>query len=323
MHLVIPFASALSEPARHALSTLQLPHLEALLARWDAAPAASRPEDDEYRLSTPHERVIAQWHGWPLEDGRLPLASALARRAGIDVGAVPAGHGWALLTPAHWQVGSDGVTLLDPALLSLGEAESRALHEAVRPLFEDLGWTFVYAAPLQWFAAHPMLDGLATASLDRAIGRGVDLWLGDDTALRAVRRLQSEVQMTLYTHPVNDAREARRELAVNSFWLSGTGPASATAATGELPADLVVDERLRAPALAGDWAAWAEAWRALDAGPLRALREAADGVAAAASSSLTLCGERHARRFAPAPRPWWKRLLSPSSRPAAPVLEAL
>ncbi len=30
--------------------------------------------------------------------------------------------------------------------------------------------------------------------------------------------------MLLYTHPINAAREARGELAVNSFWLSGTGP---------------------------------------------------------------------------------------------------
>lgn len=323
MHLVIPFASALSEPARHALATLQLPQLERLLARFAESPAEATEAAalDEYSLSPPHERVEAALRGWPVVDGRLPFAAAGAARALEPARTrVPADHGWGLLTPAHWQVGREGVTLLDPAALELHEAESRALHEAVRPLFEDLGWTFSWAAPDRWYASHPSLADAPTASIDRAIGRGVDLWLdGHHPALRTVRRLQSEVQMTLYTHAVNEAREARGLRAVNSFWLSGTGPAAASAATGGLPVDVAIDDRLRAPALAEDWAAWAEGWAALDAGPVRALLEAD----AAARPTLTLCGERAARRWAAAPRPWWKSLFAPSQRPAAAILETL
>ena len=37
--------------------------------------------------------------------------------------------------------------------------------------------------------------------------------------MRRVRRLQSEVQMLLHTHPLNAAREDRGDLTVNSFWL--------------------------------------------------------------------------------------------------------
>lgn len=327
MHVVIPFASALSEPARLALSTLQLPHLERLLARAEALPADPAPAageaPDEYSLSMPHERVEAALRGWPVIDGRLPFGAALARADGLLPEAAPAGHGWALLTPAHWQVGSEGVTLIDPSSLSLTDDESRALHEAVRPLFEDLGWTFAFGDALRWYAAHPSLDDAPTASLDRAIGRGVDLWMNDHPALRTVRRLQSEVQMTLYTHPVNDAREARGLQAVNSFWLSGTGPAGV--APAPLPDDVVVDDRLRAFALSEDWAGWAEAWAALDAGPVRQVLEAIEGAAGpgAAPASLTLCGERTARRLVPARRPWWRAVFSPAARPAAPVLEAL
>ncbi|MFY1004846.1 hypothetical protein ACNF5F_25790, partial [Escherichia coli] len=77
---------------------------------------------------------------------------------------------------------------------------------------------------------------------------------------RSVRRLQSEVQMLLHTHPVNGTREAEGAPPVNSFWLSGCGPHQSDAS-----ADVMLDDRLAAPALAEDWSAWTAAWRALDA----------------------------------------------------------
>jgi hypothetical protein len=55
-----------------------------------------------------------------------------------------------------------------------------------------------------------------------------------------------------------------------------------------------VADALRAPALRGDGAAWAAAWQTLDAGPIAGLLADAERGAAV---SLTLCGERGARRF--------------------------
>lgn len=311
MHLVIPFASALSEAAAQALGTLHLPNLERVLGRWAVAPeAGDEPaEADEYTLSPPHERVLARLRGWPVVDGLLPFAAAAARDGGL---AVDVGSGWGLLTPTHWHVGRDQINLADPAGLELGEDEARVLHDTLKPLFEDLGWRLHWQGATRWLVQHPSLAALPTASIDRVIGRNVDLWLNDHPGILLVRRLQSEAQMLLYVHPLNDAREARGLRPVNSFWLSGTGAASAAGTA--LPAGVAVDERLRAPALAEDWTAWAEAWAALDAGPLRALAEAA-AQAPAAPACLTLCGERIARSWVPSTPSWWKRLVG--ARPAA------
>ena len=146
-------------------------------------------------------------------------------------------------------------------------------------------------------------DGLPCASLDRVIGRNVDLWLRHGgrgvPAGRAVRRLQNEVQMLLYTDPLTEAREARG-LAGQQL-LARAAAARASRAAGARPQ---VDDRLRAPVLADDWAAWADAWRALDAGPLAACWPRRG----AASLTLTLCGERHAQRLAAAPRSLWRAL---------------
>ncbi len=313
MHLLIPFASALSDAAAEVTRELRLPSLSRLLVRLVAT---TRDEADEACLSAPHERALAAAWGWPQVDGGLPFAARAAAADGIDVGDQACG----LLTPTHWDVGRDHVSLADPRELALDEAESRALFDAVRGLFESEGFVLVWGAPSRWYAAHPSLADLRCASPDRVVGRNVDLWLRGATQAgapaRRMRRLQSEVQLLLYPHPINEAREARGAATVNSFWLSGCGRFTQT---DEAAAQL--DDALRGPLLKGDWAAWADAWRALDAGALtRLLAQLERGAAA----SLTLCGERHAQRFEARPHTLLQRLRQRWTAPQPhAVLEAL
>lgn len=315
MHLVLPFASAASPAAQQALSTLSLPTLERLLAQLDAAPSPEEDTADELSLSPPHERALARAWGWPLADGLLPFAALAARRDGLP--AAPDSEGWALLSPAHWHVGTEQISLADPATLGLDAAASRMFFEALAPLFADDGWSIHWGAPTRWYARHASLATLPSASLDRVVGRNVDIWLGSQAGSGWVRRLQAEAQMLLHRHPLNEAREAEGLLPLNSFWLSGTGPTQPPPDAGGVQAD----ERLRAPALAEDWAAWAEAWAALDAGPIAGLlRSTGQGT----EVRLTLCGERRAATFATTTRPWWRRgLFAPARRNPAPILAGL
>jgi hypothetical protein len=298
MHLLVPFAAAASAQAGQALQGLRLPQLERLLAALEPGAVLG---SDEPGLNLPHEHALAALRGWRIDDGRLPFAAAAARADGLDVAAD--GEGWALLTPAHWEVGREQVVLRDPAELALDADASRAFVQALQPLFADAGWRLQWGAPLRWYAVHASLATLATASLDRVIGHAIDPWLPDRLAGRALRRLQAEVQMLLHDHPLNRAREDRGALPVNSFWASGTGPTPPVQAD---PADLRVDERLRAPLLAQDWAAWAEAWHALDAGPIA---ELAAHAGRGNPVALTLAGERYARRFDSKRRSVWQRLM--------------
>ena len=313
MHLLIPCASALSEPAPDVLRDLPLPNLAQLLARLSLAVDDT---GDAYTLSPPHDRALAAAAGWHGADGCLPFAAQAAAGDGIAVGELA----WGLVTPVHWHVGRDHVTLADPAALNLTETESRAAFDAVRGLFESEGLRFEWGAPSRWYAAHESLAGLPCASLDRVIGRNVELWMrpgaAPDPAARLIRRLQSEVQLLLYTHLLNDDREQRGELTLNSFWLSGCGRFQPT--TGDA---VQVNDALRAPLLADDWVGWAQAWRTLDAGDVAdALQAARAGHAVA----LTLCGERSAQRFEAAPRSLWRTLARRWNAPEPhTLLEAL
>jgi hypothetical protein len=162
---------------------------------------------------------------------------------------------------------------------------------------------------------------LATASLDRVAGRRVDGWMPDSAAASGLRRLQSEMQMLLYTHPVNEARSQQGLLPVNSFWLHGSGALAAlpTAHAGSAPPQVITT--LRAPALAEDWAAWAQAWQALDAGSLTALRAE---LTAGRPARLTLCGERQAQSWVSQPQAIWQKIINKiRPQPLSSLIEQL
>ena len=299
MHLLVPFAADGSDACRKVLGDLALPNLERLLA---LLAAVARDDGDAASFSPPHERALAAARRWHGGDGLLPFAAHAAASDGVATGT----HAWALLTPSHWQLTSEGAMQLDPALLALDERDSRALFASAGELFASEGFAIAWGGAERWYAARADLEHFATASIDRVIGRSVEPWLRRrDAAPRStaalVRRLQSEAQLVFHAHEVNERREERGELVVNSFWLSGCGRRQ-VADGAELPE---VADALRAPWLSGDWTAWADAWRALDAGAIaRALAAARTG----ASVSLTLCGDRSAARFSLQPRTLWQRL---------------
>jgi hypothetical protein len=313
MHLLIPFASALSDAASHVLRDLALPHLSKLLGRLTPA----RQDDaDVFSFSPPHERAFADAAGWQGADGCLPFGAHEAMQDGIEVG----DRAWGLVTPVHFHVGRDHVTLADPAALNLGEGESRAAFAAVRELFESEGFRFEWGSASRWYAAHESLVDLPCASLDRVIGRNVELWMRGSEArsvqAKLIRRLQSELQLLLYPHALNDEREQRGELTLNSFWLSGCGRHQPVGSDA-----VQTNDSLRAPLLAEDWAAWADAWRALDRGDVAEWLDAAN---AGKPTTLTLCGDRGAHRFDAAPQSMLQKL-GRRLKPVEPhaVLEAL
>lgn len=303
MHLLIPHASALGDACAHTLGDAALPNLAALLGRLK--PSTPPIGSDEYSFHTPAEQALAALRGLPADTA--PVAAWKAQAAGLD-----GRLGWALLTPLHLAVGSDQISAHNPADLQLDAAASQALFAALNELWPTAeGWHALWLSPTEWLVAHASLAGLRSASLDRVIARSVDTWMPE---ARRLRTLQNEAQMLLHHHPLNDAREARGLLPVNSVWISGCGSDPGHA----LPTEVLIDERLRAPLLAGDWAAWAEAWAALDAGPVAAALARAQVDQAVA---VTLCGERLAQTYSMPTRGnltrLWQRLATPRANVAA------
>ena len=284
------------------LAALDVPHLRQWLAHahsvpWPAWPAAQ----SDAALTPPHEQALAQLAGWPMVDGGVPLAAQAALQAGL---ATPStAQGWGFVSLCHWQVSNGQVTLVDPAHVPISAEEDQTLFAAMQSFFAEDGLTLHPHQPGCWLVQSDWLVDLPTASLDRVVGQDVNAWLvGCESprlspAASTLRRLQNEMQMLLYTHPVN----AQRGLAINSFWLHGTGRWQANLAQ---PEQVRVVHHLREAALQQNGTAWLQAWRDLDAQVLPAWLQAA---AQGQSQRLVLCGPNSVQVYERHPLSWWQR----------------
>lgn len=303
---IVPYAGGPADAAP-AWAGLQLPRLRALLAQLTPEPLA---QGSEYDFSPPHEVALARALGLPATPGLIPWAAHV--KGGY-------GQACAFVTPAHWHVGTDHVRQMASGSELLDEQQSRQLLELLAPWFADDGITLEYLCPGRWLARGALFADLPTASLDRVRGRDVRPWLPRQQGEKTIERLQSEVQMLLYTHVFNDSRAERGLPPVNAFWVHGSGQLAGPAPQGGAVAVACIDD-LRASALQADTAGWRAAWQRLDeevmSGLLQRLERGED-------IALTLCGERHAMRFTRQARgPWQKilRKIRPMSLPNLPEL---
>jgi hypothetical protein len=312
-HLLIPFAACSAAawlPTLQALPQDSMKRLSQLLQGMKLVETDTRNAES---LSPPHERALARALGLAIHetsDGLIPWAAKDASER------VQTDHdkAWAWITPCHWAMGHLHATLTDPAVLELREEESRALLAIMQPYFETDGITLHYLAPECWLAEGELFRGLPTASLDRVLARNVDAWLPDAQNAGPLRRLQNEMQMLLYTHPLNDVRAGQRKLPVNSFWISGTGALPLKSGEALTPALSQRErEQVNAPrnlaeaVFREDWAAYAQAWATLDTGDIARLlarQRAGETV------RLTLCGEYSAQTFETHRASPWRRISS-------------
>ena len=277
-HLIVPFAQSEGAGWLQAMASLELKNLSQLLRGMKLISTDSGLADS---LSPPHERALATALGMTASaDGLIPWAALEAKAA--------PGQGWAVITPCHWAMGREHATLTDPATLGLNEAKSRTLLAAMQPYFATEGITLHYAQPTRWLAEGEVFRSLPTASLDRVLGRNVDKWLPDS---KAIKLLQNEMQMLLYTHIVNDERIAKGQRPVNSFWVSGSG------ALNKLTTDnpqVKTAADLMQSAFASDWPAYAQAWTQLDTTEIvQHLHQQKSGQ----TVHLSLCGDSQAMTF--------------------------
>jgi hypothetical protein len=226
LHLLLPFALPAAADASTALHDIQSPALDRLIAR---ATLVERVIGEDFQRTLPHERWVAR------QFGALPSGAAAADEAPLAPymlradGGEPGNATWACVQPVHVRIAHDHLVLIDPASLELSDDEASVLLAVARPLIEELGVRIEAPRPARWYLSGDGFGTLAGASPLRASGRNIEIWLPHEAhsgeRSRAWMKLQNEVQMAWFEHPVNEAREARGLPAVNSIWFHAQGAA--------------------------------------------------------------------------------------------------
>ena len=305
------------------LRQLELPALGKLLTR--ATPGQRERHDDPWLRSLPHERWLAGKAG--LDTARVPMAPYM--RLADSGGAAPADHeAWTCLELVHIHAARDHLVLMHPDQLRVRDAEAASLHAAIEPLLREADITLEAPCAARWYLPEAVFGPLDATTPLRATGRNIDIWLQDGARARDWRRLQNEIQMTWFDHPVNQAREAAGELSINSVWLYGGGTmqpvprladtilasdpflaglglaggsriAAVPAGFAGVQADGAVMAMLDSATeahIAEDWGLWIERMHALDADWFApALQALGDGSIEAIT--LVLGGENHFAEF--------------------------
>ncbi|OGT02037.1 MAG: hypothetical protein A2143_04200 [Gallionellales bacterium RBG_16_57_15] len=187
---------------------LRLPALEKMLARG-ASTGSGRTGEGGYL-----ENHLCELFGVPCQP-EAPIAPVSAAFDGLGEGR------WLRADPVHLRLQRDQLVLLPDVEASADEAGQ--LCAALNEYFAGQGMEFFAPHPQRWYVRLDELPGIETVPLSQAAGRNVRGLLPKGAEAAHWHRVFNEIQMLLFSHPVNAAREARGELPVNSLWLWGGG----------------------------------------------------------------------------------------------------
>lgn len=203
LHLIVPDLLLPKQFATEVSADLALPYLQKLLAR--ANQAALPAQSMESALCTAFSLAVQH---------DLPIAPISAAYDGLPAGC------WMRADPVHLRLQRDQMLL---SQTSLSAVEAAQFCAALNAYFMGQGMTFFAPHPQRWYVQLESVPAIQTTPLSEVIGGNVRGALPRGSEGQHWHQLFNEMQMLLYAHSLNEAREARGELPVNSLWLWGGG----------------------------------------------------------------------------------------------------
>lgn len=209
-HLLIPslFPPGAMTQQNDPLHGVKAPALQALLARARCT----------HETHTGMESWLCETFGVARQQD-YPFGSLSLKAEGID----PETHYWLRADPAHLGVERDQLILSETSTFPLSQNEADDLVAALNQHFATDGLHFVAPHPQRWYLRLTRAPLVTTHGLYQAAGQNIHPLLPAGQEAMRWRALLNEVQMLLFEHPVNVAREARGIAPINSIWLSGGG----------------------------------------------------------------------------------------------------
>lgn len=243
VHLVITDLFLPSDFAAEVCKGLSLPALQKILARG-ASTGAARTADSRLSL----EEALCGLFG---AQAVAPVSAAFDK---LEPGC------WLRADPVHVRLQREQVVLLPNVTVSADE--SVQFCASLNEHFAGQGMAFFAPHPQRWYVRLAEPAEITTVPLSQAAGHNIHGNLPTGAGALRWHQIFNEIQMLLFAHPLNEAREARGEAPINSVWFWGNGPDQVIPKItyGSASSDEVLAEMLAASA-GIPFAQWQPAWR--------------------------------------------------------------
>lgn len=127
--------------------------------------------------------------------------------------------------PVHFRVDRDSAYLLPAKQLQLTSIQSKELAASLNEHLQQHDLRLHFLSSNVWLLESSQAFELSTCTLDDAANKNVQVLLPKGKGAGVWNGLQTELQMLLHQHPVNQERAANGLATINSVWFWGSGVA--------------------------------------------------------------------------------------------------
>lgn len=191
---------------------LSIATIEKLLAK--SIMAAAAPEEMEIWLCKQFN-VGRQFNSWPIAPIMLHKdAPALAKNNK---------EFWMRADPVHLRIEQNHLMLADSQIFDISKDEAEQLVRDLNRGMSGRDYTLLALHADRWYIRLMQAPEMQTHTLGQVTCKNINHFLPAGSDSMAWRKLFNEFQMQLHEHPINQARESRGELSINSIWFWGGG----------------------------------------------------------------------------------------------------
>lgn len=213
LNLLIPnlFWPNASQPEIY--SDLSISSLETLLAKSTSTQYPSQ-EMEMWLCKT--FNIAQQQSNWPIAPIMLHVDSPGLAKTSKDF--------WMRADPVHLRIEQNHIMLADNQVFEISKEEAAHI---VQDLNHNIGdhydFSFLPLRPNRWYIRLSKAPEIQTSTLGQVTCMNINNFLPTGSESITWHKIFNETQMLLFEHPVNQARESRGELSINSVWFWGGG----------------------------------------------------------------------------------------------------
>ena len=159
---------------------------------------------------------LEQQHGnWPTAPLMLHIDAPMLAKTSKDF--------WMCADPVHLRIEQNHIMLADSQSFKISPEEAKQLIQDLNHNLGNMNFIFSAFHPHRWYIQISEAPEMQTHTLSQVTCKNINDFLptGKDSIIW--HKIFNEIQMLLHEHPINQARESRGELVINSIWLWGGG----------------------------------------------------------------------------------------------------